>query len=297
MRKVLRLSSNGSRRAWGFFGALALFAFLAAGALDSFYWSSRLKPEAVERALARYERTGEARPVADSANLSDANLKDRMFAAADEYLFSSGCGAAAEKAVDDGLAFWGVVETVGAGATFDFARRRNADARASFQAAEAFAELDASPQEDPDGGLDAALAFLSELDPDLGGERSGAAEALAWSFAPESGNPLDSFGVVTRDDFGPSAVVEAAGRAFSASARLFFLLTLGGLLGGLRGETPVDSVFGLARAARALRALLDRALSASARLTEPFAFFRFSFASSRFRVCFPAAVSSTRLLI
>ncbi|MBQ4195210.1 MAG: hypothetical protein II622_03765, partial [Thermoguttaceae bacterium] len=89
MRKVLRLSSNGSRRAWGFFGALALFAFLAAGALDSFYWSSQLKPEAVERALARYEKTGEARPVAYAANLSDANFKDRMLAAADEYLRST----------------------------------------------------------------------------------------------------------------------------------------------------------------------------------------------------------------
>lgn len=297
MRKVLRLSSNGSRRAWGFFGALALFAFLAAGALDSFYWSSRLKPEAVERALARYERTGEARPVADAADLSDANLKDRMLEAADEYLRSTDRVAAAEKAVDAGLAFWGVGENGDACAAFDFAQIRTADARASFEAAEAFAELDASPQDEPDGGLDAALAFLSELDPDLDGERSGAAEALAWSFAPESGNPLDSFGAVTRDDFGPSAVVEAARRAFSASARLFFLLTLGGLLGGLRGETPVDSVFGLARAARALRALLDRALSASARLTEPFAFFRFLFSSSRFRACFPVAIASTRLLI
>ncbi len=297
MRKVLRLSSNGSRRAWGFFGALALFAFLAAGALDSFYWSSRLKPEAVERALARYEKTGEARPVADAANLSDADLKTRMLEAADEYLRSPGRVAAAEKAVDDGLAFWGVCQSGGACAAFDFAQLRTSDARASFEAAEAFAELDAGPQDEPDGGLDAALAFLNELDPDLDGERSGAAEALAWSFAPESGNPLDSFGAVTRADFGPSAVVEAAGRAFSASARLFFLLTLGGLLGGLRGETPVDSVFGLARAARALRALLDRPLSASARLTEPFAFFRFLFSSSRFRASFPAAVSSTRLLI
>ncbi|MBQ5366331.1 MAG: hypothetical protein IIU43_02490 [Thermoguttaceae bacterium] len=297
MRKVLRLSSNGSRRAWGFFGALALFAFLAAGALDSFYWSSQLKPEAVERALARYEKTGEARSVAYAANLSDANFKDRMLAAADEYLRSTGRVASAEKTVDDGLAFWGVGENVGVGAAFDFAKLRTADAQASFEAAEAFAELDASPQDEPDGGLDAALAFLSELDPDLDGGRSGAAEALAWSFAPESGNPLDSFGAVKRDDFGPSAVVEAAARAFSASARLFFLLTLGGLLGGLRGETPVDSVFGLARAARALRALLDRALSASARLTEPFAFFRFLFSSLRFRASFPAAVSSTRLLI
>ncbi len=141
------------------------------------------------------------------------------------------------------------------GAKFDFSAERAAAAEASREAAASLAALSLESEKNGENeaefdGVAAASAFLRSLDGDgddsgelenfgdlgkPGGLGESGGETFLWAAAFD-GNPLNSVGAFSAADVvavsADPAAFERARRAFSTSAILFFLSTLGGFGGG-----------------------------------------------------------------
>lgn len=215
-----------------------------------------------------FERPGGLREV---ERLRD-DFDERLFVGAVEFWearrFEPGADVAL-RAVADGWARWGVgnaatarfLETLTTaeraaferrrreGVKFDFSTERAAAAEASREAAASLAALSLESEKNGENeaefdGVAAASAFLRSLDGD--GDDSGklenfgnlgepGGETFLWAAAFD-GNPLNSVGTFSAADVvavsTDPAAFERARRAFSTSAILFFLSTLGGFGGG-----------------------------------------------------------------
>ena len=216
-QKVSRLKTRYRARALFACFSASLSLLAVAFVLDLGYWNARLSLESARRACSRYS-TSDDETVVEGASfkiLDRSENQTRLFASAEEYRRARGYDAASEAAVAAGLARWGLDETQNA---LDVARLREEDnlaSRAAIDALEAF---------ESDDALDAALAFLNDLDGDPIGSDS---DYALWSFADESGDPMDAAGIVSERDFVASPLVQSARKAAAASSRVFLILTFG----------------------------------------------------------------------
>lgn len=234
---VLRLGGNVRRRSVFACCSAALVLFSVAFVLDLAYWNARLSLESARRAVARFSTSDGAALSGDfssTAILDRSENQARLLAAAEDYRRSRGYDAASSDAVDFGLARWGLSER---GAALDVARLRGEDNLASRAA------IDALETFEPDSDIDAALAFLNELD---GEPTDSTADYELWAFASASGNPVGAVGVVSERDFTTSSRIRAARNIADASSRVFLLATLGVFL--LAPRTRLFSVSELLRA-------------------------------------------------
>ncbi len=240
-----------------FSASLSLLA--VAFVLDLGYWNARLSLESARRACSRYSTSDDERTVecVSFSILDRSENQTRLLASAEEYRRARDYDAASEAAVASGLARWGLDETQNA---LDVARLREEDnlaSRAAIDALEAF---------ESDDALDAALAFLNELDDPV--ETS--EDYALWLFAIESGDPIDAVGIVSERDFVASPLVRSARKTADASSRVFLILTLGVFL-----LTPGVRAFSVTER---FRAFWERLVATA---FEPLALNRFLFADAR----------------
>ncbi|MBR4750124.1 MAG: hypothetical protein IK077_00020, partial [Thermoguttaceae bacterium] len=174
-QKVSRLKTRYRARALFTCFSASLSLLAVAFVLDLGYWNARLSLESARRACSRYSTSDDETVVEGVSfkNLDQSENQTRLFASAKEYRRARGYDAASEVAVAAGLARWGLDETQNA---LDVARLREEDNLAS-QAA-----IDALEAFESDEALDAALAFLNELDDPV--ETSD--DYALWSFTSES---------------------------------------------------------------------------------------------------------------
>ncbi|MBP5621283.1 MAG: hypothetical protein J6X44_04640 [Thermoguttaceae bacterium] len=258
-RRASRLDGKACRKSVVACCSAALVLFSVAFVLDLAYWNARLSLESARRANARFSTSDGAvlpRDLSSTAILDRSDNQARLFAAADDYRRTRGFDAASSDAVDAGLARWGLSDSA---AALDVARLRDEDNLASRAA------IDALESFEHDSDIDAALAFLNELDGELTELAESDSDYELWAFAGASGNPIDSVGIVSERDFTASPQIQEARNIADASARVFLLATLGVFL--LAPRTRLCSVLELLRAfwTSLIRRSLDFPLSARVR--------------------------------
>ncbi len=262
--KVKRFYRRLWKRRTAICGVLSFCLFLGAFCFDASFWRWRLSDESLERASTRVstnpnetsERLAWKTPILTRAE-QNRRLADSALRYWDAY------GAEVARTISVGLARWDVdqatwerveKETVGAVAVStergarDERFVRESDFCATREALDVFEDWDEDSLD-----IDVAQDFLRELDDGFFDGEKNSDDQILWTFDAEKENPLDSVGLVAFDDFEPITIIQAARRASDASARVFFLLTLGNLF-FLRRESVLNSVLGLERVVRELDA-------------------------------------------
>ena len=256
-----RLDSRGSvglhraRRAALCFASLAFLALVAAAFLDAFALHSSLTRSAaarMSRRLSTDPRAAESLNAVFSTDAPTAGADFRLtdvkrsrdaflVAKAEEWLAAPNerSEETRNRDVVAGLARWNVAPERAAPflrnpddaalfrdverTTLPTERRRVSDA--SRDAADAIAELAGN---DPDDAIADALLFLRELDEnDANAVDSALDDAFLWASPDCVGDPISDAAFATLDDFAPDAGAVLAAKYCGASARLFFLITLG----------------------------------------------------------------------
>ena len=258
-QKVSRLKTRYRARALFVCFSASLSLLAVAFVLDLGYWNARLSLESARRACSRYS-TSDGETVVEGVsfkNLDRSENQTRLFASAEEYRRARGYDAASARAVELGLARWGLGEERDALDVVQLREEDNLASQAAIDALEAF---------ESDEALDAALAFLNELDDPV--ETSD--DYALWSFASESGDPIDAVGIVAERDFVAPPLAQTARKTAEASSRVFLIVTLGVFL-----LTPCGRVFSVSEFFRVFwESLVGSSL-------EPFVLNRFFFADAR----------------
>ena len=236
-------------------GALFFCLFLGALFFDASFWRWRLSDESFERASTRvstkssepFGQIAWKAPIRTRAELN-RRLADSALRYWNEY------GEDVSQTISSGLTRWGVdqatlerveKETGGAVAVFtERVVRNDSSVRESdfYATREAIGVLE--NWDDDSSDLDLAQDFLRELDDVCLDETKNLNDQILWTFDAESKDPIDSVGFIKVDDFEPTMIVQTARRASDASARLFFLLTLGSTFFSRR-ESVLNRVSGL----------------------------------------------------
>ncbi len=236
-------------------GVLSFCLFLGALFFDASFWRWRLSDESFERASMRvstkssesFEGLAWKTPI-----LTRPEMNRRLADSALRYW--NIYGEDVSQIISDGLTRWGVdqatlerveKETDGAVTVFvEHVVRNDSSVRESdFYATQ---ETLGILENWDDDSLDLAVAqdFLRELDDVCLDETKNLSDRITWTFDTENKDPIDSAGFIKVDDFEPIMIVQTARRASDASARLFFLLTLGSVFFSRR-ESVLNRVLGL----------------------------------------------------
>jgi hypothetical protein len=276
MRKRSRSRSQTVRRVALLCGALALLSTITLACLDAFALRSQLSDSALARTSLRLSTAPDAREklseescaigiAAGDSSVFKAQRDAALTSAATQWLgFRADAESARRSAAIRGLARWNVApervaplfQSSADLELFENVERvelltlRARTAQASHDAAIAIDELAA---DDPDSNTADALAFLAELGANESESPAVVGDTLLWVPDSLDGDPIDSAAFVVAGDFTRNADAVLAMRLCDASARFFFLITLGVIVCGGTSTSSRALAAALARLAAGLK--------------------------------------------